>query len=137
MRLERHRSVATPNVDLTSMIDVVFLLIIFFLVSSHLARAEHRQRVDLIGSQTATINDQVAARPADTVLTLDADGQMWHLGDRIDLRWLDDRSGGPVRSVTLRVDYRCGYEAVGRWLGRLSVAGTETIDLAVLPGPVR
>ncbi|MCA9212506.1 MAG: biopolymer transporter ExbD [Planctomycetales bacterium] len=35
------------NMDMTPMIDVVFLLIIFFLVSSHLAQRESRIELDL------------------------------------------------------------------------------------------
>ena len=42
----RHRSSDTA-INMTPMIDVTFLLIIFFLVSSHLARQEHNVPLEL------------------------------------------------------------------------------------------
>ncbi|MCR9297215.1 MAG: biopolymer transporter ExbD [bacterium] len=40
-------STGTTSINMTPMIDVVFLLIIFFLVSSHLAKQENAVRLDL------------------------------------------------------------------------------------------
>ena len=47
MRLPNQRGRHSVGANMTPMIDVVFLLIIFFLVSSHLARQENRLPLDL------------------------------------------------------------------------------------------
>jgi biopolymer transport protein ExbD len=54
---------------MTPMIDVVFLLIIFFLVSSHLARQETQIEVDLPGAETSEQPD-ATSRPRVTVNVL-------------------------------------------------------------------
>ncbi|OHB72275.1 MAG: hypothetical protein A2V70_10420 [Planctomycetes bacterium RBG_13_63_9] len=47
MRVPTNRSRAGVGFNMTPMIDVVFLLIIFFLVSSHLAQQETQLELDL------------------------------------------------------------------------------------------
>ena len=47
MRIPRYQPVRKLGFNMTPMIDVVFLLIIFFLVSSHLQRQETQQELDL------------------------------------------------------------------------------------------
>lgn len=47
MKLPQYQSGRSLGVNMTPMIDVVFLLIIFFLVSSHLARQESRMELAL------------------------------------------------------------------------------------------
>ena len=47
MRVPTSLSRADPGFNMTPMIDVVFLLIIFFLVSSHLAQQEVQMELDL------------------------------------------------------------------------------------------
>ena len=54
-----------PEINLTSLIDVVFLLIIFFLVSSHLAKQESQLELPLpvADSGTITLDDYVLGDP--------------------------------------------------------------------------
>ena len=47
MRAPSNLARGTPGFNMTPMIDIVFLLIIFFLVSSHLARQEIQLELDL------------------------------------------------------------------------------------------
>ncbi|MBN2292732.1 MAG: biopolymer transporter ExbD [Pirellulales bacterium] len=47
MRIPNNRSRGSVGFNMTPMIDIVFLLIIFFLVSSHLARQETQLELDL------------------------------------------------------------------------------------------
>ena len=47
MRLSKRRRSHVAGMNMTPMIDIVFLLIIFFLVSSHLARQENRLPLNL------------------------------------------------------------------------------------------
>ncbi|NQT40653.1 MAG: biopolymer transporter ExbD [Planctomycetes bacterium] len=47
MRVPNHRTGGDVGFNMTPMIDIVFLLIIFFLVSSHLAQQEVQLELDL------------------------------------------------------------------------------------------
>lgn len=47
MRTPQLLATGTATINMTPMIDVVFLLIIFFLVSSHLAKQENAVQLDL------------------------------------------------------------------------------------------
>jgi len=66
---------------MTPMIDVTFLLIIFFLVSSHLAKQDHRLPLDLPVSATGLESQVVLDRPTTTVHVL-PDGR-YHLGSNL------------------------------------------------------
>lgn len=59
---------------MTPMIDVVFLLIIFFLLSSHLARQESRLELPLPIAQSGD-DDPISAKPRVTI-NVRADGSM-------------------------------------------------------------
>ncbi len=76
MRLTSH-SVEEPSIDLTSLIDVVFLLLIFFMVSTTFER-QAALKVDLPEAS------EVAAPPVEPErleLVIDAEGRMY-LNDR-------------------------------------------------------
>ena len=66
--------------NITPLIDVVFLLIIFFLVASHFVRAENQESVDLPKATQA--DDQPDESPNRLVVTVTADRQL-HVGGRI------------------------------------------------------
>ena len=70
-RLGHRRSIAF---DVTPLIDVVFLLIVFFLVSSHLARQETQLELALPTAASGhEINESLTARVTINVM---ADGQL-------------------------------------------------------------
>lgn len=72
MKLKPHE-VEEPEINLTSLIDVVFLLLIFFMVSTTFERTA-ALRVDLPeASATVPPND----RPERLELVIDAEGRMW------------------------------------------------------------
>jgi biopolymer transport protein ExbD len=58
MRVPSHHSRGAVGFNMTPMIDVVFLLIIFFLVSSHLARQEVQMKLDLPDAGTGQRPDE-------------------------------------------------------------------------------
>jgi biopolymer transport protein ExbD len=73
------------SINMTPMIDVVFLLIIFFLVSSHLAKQEANVKLDLPAAKTGIDNN--ADRPQLTLNILDDGSWMvsgqWVTRDRV------------------------------------------------------
>ena len=121
--------------NLTPMIDVVFLLIIFFLVSSHLARREQFAPVQLpqadAGSPTAEI--------ATATWTVSADGKVSAAGEVLlpsqfarRLATLKARHGAAA-SLRIRSDGRVPYEIVEPILRQAAEAGVSRTSLAVLP----
>lgn len=76
MRLQHH-STEEPTVDLTSLIDVVFLLLIFFMVSTTFER-EALLKVDL--PEASEVEDRAGA-PEGLELVIDSEGRMF-LNDR-------------------------------------------------------
>ncbi len=69
----RPRRAEPPRVDITPLIDVVFLMLIFFMVSTTFEK-ETQLKVDL--PEAATI--EAAQQPADKIeITIDAQGQFY------------------------------------------------------------
>lgn len=90
---------------MTPMIDVVFLLIIFFLISSHLAKRENQKILSLPMAQTG---EKVKREPvADFLIHIDKEGTLWHAGNRIVLsefqRRLSNHKNKHGNKIELRV----------------------------------
>ena len=62
MRIPNEKRRGRLEMNMTPMIDVVFLLIIFFLVSSHLAKQEAHAELDLPLAQTGEENREAEQR---------------------------------------------------------------------------
>lgn len=120
---------------MTPMIDVVFLLIIFFLVSSHLSRRETRMPVSLAGSTTGTAD--TTAGDAPLTLTLDAELRLFVGGNQLTEKDLVDRLPElilPNQPVRLRVDQAIAYEHLQKVLAVLVKAGVS--DVAIVTNPI-
>ena len=72
MRLQHHTK-EEPNVDLTSLIDVVFLLLLFFMVSTTFDR-QALLKVDL--PEASLVEDRVEM-PESLELVIDSEGRMY------------------------------------------------------------
>ena len=70
MKIPRYQPVRKLGFNMTPMIDVVFLLIIFFLVSSHLQKQETQQELDLPVATSAD-NDIDQETPRVTINVLE------------------------------------------------------------------
>lgn len=120
--------------NMTPMIDVVFLLIIFFLVSSHLAKQESRIPLDLPEAASHLTDDSQI--PALTVNVL-ADGGWQIAGGDVDPESLakilaDYRSGnGPAAMVRIRTDRAVAYERVEPLLRQSVRSGLPNVAIAV------
>ena len=119
---------------MTPMIDVVFLLIIFFLVSSHLAKQESRLPLDLPTAKTST--DTSVQRQALTVNIDDAEN-VYVFGASVDkarLRSvLDDHvmRKGDAAAIRIRTHRDARYETVEPVLGLAAAAGITDVSLSV------
>lgn len=101
---------------MTPMIDVVFLLIIFFLVSSHLARRENDLPLDLpTASSGQDVKDTEAAR---VTLNVESDGRLTLAGSQVVPADLAGRlgaarkRGGADLELRIRADRGVSYRHV-------------------------
>lgn len=138
MRPPVHAGRRPVELNMTPMIDVVFLLIIFFLVSSHLARQETQLDLDL----PAAGGDEPAAsiRPRITINVLPT-GQTLLGGaatpiDQIEQRlaYEQSRTGRGVE-VRIRGDRSAPYRAIEPLLVACARAGVWGVSFAVFDEP--
>lgn len=118
------------------MIDVVFLLIIFFLVSSHLSRRETRMPVSLATALTG-LND-VPDEASALTLTLDSKSRLYFGGTQVEFGVLANRLGelaGTNQAIRIRVDQTVPYSELQRVLGILTEAGVSDIAIVTNPSP--
>ena len=138
MRSPQLLASGSTSINMTPMIDVVFLLIIFFLVSSHLAKRESNVKLDLPTAQSGLDEDTESTMVVVNVL---ADGSWQVAGDRVNLPRLNQlliriarQSAEPLR-LKIRTDSEVGYSRIEPVLQAASKAGIGDIVFAVLEGP--
>jgi len=131
------RGSVQPN--MTPMIDVVFLLIIFFLVSSHLARQEVQAEADLPIASSGE-EDSISERQRITInlLARDADYEI-RLGSLpVSLTELAPRLAQEVErargelDVRIRGDRSTPYQLVSRILAICAKQGVWNVAFAVI-----
>ncbi len=133
----KRRSGVQPN--MTPMIDVVFLLIIFFLVSSHLARQEVQAEVALPTADSGE-EDPQSDRPRVTINLLSENGQFeMRLGslpvtiEELPQRLADEvaRAGGEL-DVRIRSDRDVPYKIVSPVLATCAKQGVWNVSIVVI-----
>ena len=101
MKLPRYRARDGLEFNMTPMIDVTFQLIIFFLVSSHLAQQEIQAEVNL---PTAAAGDERRDDEQRLTVNVTADGALHVAGRKFDLGELDARlSAAAERPAEVRI----------------------------------
>ena len=120
----------TASLDLTPMIDVVFLLVIFFMVSTTFITLETGLPVDLPQAQSS--QPQTADLPT---VTITKDEGIFLAGDPIDeanlaaeLQARLEASGESV--VVLRADQAVAHGLVVRVMDQIKRAGAQRIAIA-------
>ena len=126
--------------NLTPLIDIVFLLVIFFLVASHAARTESTEPVEL--PLASEVDDGQAEVPRRLVVTVTAD-QVLHVGGRIvtldqvaDLlaeAETETEKQDAAYEVRIRGDRRVPFHVVEPLMIACAQAGITRIGYAVLP----
>jgi len=130
----QHYSMEEPTVDLTSLIDVVFLLLIFFMVSTTFER-QALLKVDL--PEASEVEDR-AEQPESLELVIDSEGRMY-LNDRrlVDsedrtLRAAIEEAVGGERSVplVLRADRQTPHHFVVTAMDVAAQLGFTNLSIA-------
>jgi biopolymer transport protein ExbD len=135
MRAPVYQPVRRYGFNMTPMIDVVFLLVIFFLVSSHLARNESQIKLELPVASTGS-DDRPREIPRITV-NVKPDGSLWVSGRAIAaeqleplLRTATSREGGDVE-VRIRGSRQAPYANIEPILLACTKSGIWNVTYAV------
>ena len=126
----RRRAVAAPGLDLTPMVDVVFLLIIFFMVSTTFITLETGLPVDLPQAQSAQ------AQPSDLpTVTVTRDERVFLAGAEVPIAELAvlvqaSLEATGLTTVVLRADEAVPHGFVVEVMDLIKRAGAQRIAIA-------
>lgn len=136
MQLLRDRPKPQVSLRLTAMIDIVFLLVIFFMTVAQLDR-EAKEDLPLA---EATAAEAAEAGEARLILNLRKDGSLAAGGIDLDATGLAallaeavSREGKDRLRCVLRVDRETSFAAVRGLLGHLATAGVWRLSYSVIP----
>jgi biopolymer transport protein ExbD len=136
MRIPSHTTAAGVGFNMTPMIDVVFQLIIFFLLSSHLAKQERQYKLPLPDASSGRLDpSDEQARLTVNVL---ADGTSLFAGraitpDDLTAQLAERRSvDGDEVQVRIRSDRNVPYDRIEPILLACARAGIWNVSFAVL-----
>lgn len=120
--------------QMAPMIDMVFLLIVFFLYAGSQVQAMKVREIELPESGQSQVTDDIQSR---IVLTLEPDGSLYWGQEALPLNQLELRLGKllsqqPEISVTLRADQATPYRESSAVLSACQQAGATTVIFATL-----
>jgi biopolymer transport protein ExbD len=134
MRSPKLISAGTASINMTPMIDVVFLLIIFFLVSSHLAKQENSLALNLPIAKSGLDDSQT--RQA-VIINVMSDGSWQMAGAKVDqqslaqsLRTRQMSAEEPLQ-LKIRTDQDVTYDKLEPILRLAAQAGIGDIVFSV------
>ncbi|MCU0711607.1 MAG: biopolymer transporter ExbD [Pirellula sp.] len=133
----------SATINLTSMIDVLFLLIIFFMVGTRFSESEGSIEVNLpkVSNGGAMLN-----APKGKVIVLKADNSVLFDNQKLTLQELPQvlaaqRANYPDVEVQFKADGECSYQSVSTVLGVVRKSGITNLVLCnaeyQMPGATR
>ncbi len=135
MQVPRASRSGDVSINMTPMIDVVFQLIIFFLVSSHLAKQEVQMKLPL--PEAASGEQEVDASAPRLTVNVLADGTLLVAGREVAVNELPARLAERLRDlgtdaeVRIRSDRSTPYELVEPILVACAKSGVWNVTFAV------
>jgi biopolymer transport protein ExbD len=135
MRLNKHRPIGSVRFNMTPMIDIVFLLIIFFMTVSQITRA-----TDLPLPLPRVTEGDEESKTATVTINLNQQGQIIVSNQRLTLdglttslqKQLEAVAGAQDRiRIQIRCDRNCECRHVDRVLNRLTELGFQQVRAAV------
>ena len=122
-----------PSLNLTPMIDVVFLLIIFFMVATKFSERERDIELELPEVAAASA---LTSAPKQRVVSITRTGQVALDGVEVSLAGLTQRlaaarSNYPNMSVVIRGDAACAFQHVAATLAACKDANISDLGITV------
>ncbi len=124
-----------PAIEMTPIIDIVFLLLIFFLVATTFQQEERELQIALPQAEAA---GPISLSLREIVVNITGDGSLVVAGQNTDLDGLrsivaDAVSGNPDQKVTVRGDRDVPYGTVARVLDVCKASGVQEPFLDTVP----
>jgi biopolymer transport protein ExbD len=124
-----------PGINLTSMLDVVMLLIIFFMIGTRFSEEERQTDIQV---PTVADNSALTGTPDEIVLNIAEDGRVLVKGspqtpESLTALLKAAQVGFPNQSVIIRGDGRCRYQQIMDAFSACKEAGIRNISVAHLP----
>ncbi len=138
MAVHIKKSTVAGTLSLTPLIDVVFLLLIFFLVTSEFEDEERRLDIVL---PTATSAAPMTSRPREIVIDVDAEGAVYLRGRITDLEELERLLSAAVadnpadQSVVIRADRDATFQPVVSVMDVCNRTGISDYSVTTKEGP--
>lgn len=131
MRMRRHyaNSDDEAGIDLTPMLDIVFIMLIFFIVTSSFIKESG------ITVQTPSADSAVDQPKGNILIAVDPNGEIWIDRERVDIRGVRAavermRVDQPDSSVVVQADRDARSGVVVQVMDQVRMAGIEDVALA-------
>jgi biopolymer transport protein ExbD len=116
-----------PSIEITPMIDMVFLLLIFFLVATTFQQSEREMQIALPAAASSV---PISAAFRELIVNVEADGGIIVAGQRIDASELQRTvtelvEANPEQKVSVRGDHRTAYQDIVRVLDICKSSGIQ------------
>jgi biopolymer transport protein ExbD len=120
------------DINLTPMLDVVFILLIFFIVTANFIK-EPGLEVNRPDAETSSIQENAAI-----LIAIGATGDIWIDGRRVDVRQVKANitkllADNPLGSVVIQADERATADKIIAVMDQSREAGVYAISLASEP----
>lgn len=135
MLLKAKASEASPAIELTPVIDIVFLLLIFFLVATTFQQSEREMQIALPEAESG---GPISVSLRELVVNIQADGAIIVSGRNVsveDLRTIISEAvdANPEQKVTVRADRDATYNRVVGVLDVCKASGIQEPYLDTVP----
>ena len=132
MNFSPERSSRAPKLALTSMLDVIFLLLCFFVTVSVFSQWESEIAISLPSAKTA---DEPGRQPGEIIVNLDREGAVKVNGPVMTLEDLESRLGRiskfyPGQQVIIRADKESRYESLVKVIDACRAGNVWNFSLA-------
>ena len=132
MNFRKDKRSRAPAVQMASLMDIVFLLLCFFVTSSVFSQWETEVAITLPTAKSATIPGRM---PGEIILNLNADGKVSVNGHVLSLEEVTARlsriaENFPGQPVVIRADKTCSYETLMSLIDACRTANVWNFSLA-------
>ena len=130
MSVTINKGTALASLSMTPLIDIVFLLLIFFLVTTRFSEEDHELEVML---PTASEAKPLVVKPKEIFINIDSEGSYFVGRDKLDLEKMEamlanaDMNNPTGQTVIIRADKRCEWDAVVTAINACQRAGIHDV----------
>jgi len=135
MTVNIRKSTALQSLSMTPLIDVVFLLLIFFLVATRFAEEERSMEMTL---PTASESKPITMKPRDIELNIDADGNYYLGGGKamslgeVEVALGQSAANNPLtQAVVIRADRKSSWDSVAQAMNVCYRVGLQDVKTSL------